>query len=66
MILHLVNRGELAMDLVNKLIRTSYDFIAGTTAEADLERLVGECLPEGQLETYLETCRAAVAKARPV
>jgi len=65
-IIHLIDSRELSIESANKLIRTSYDFIAGITTEVDLERLAGECLPEGQLEAYLEACRAAAAKAHPV
>lgn len=66
MILRLLKNRDVAVDSVNKLIRTSYDFVVNTAEESKLERLADECFPGGQAKVYLEVCRKAVEKVCPV
>ncbi len=66
MILELLKEQEVAIDMVNKLIRFSYDFLSGKAVEKELQLLVKKSFSEKQAKAYLDLCHAGIGSVSPV
>ncbi len=60
-IVNLLEEGSVARDLVNKLLRTSYDFIILQADEGRIREALTDCFDQSAADEYLGSCREARA-----